>query len=355
MVTFIPLNKLKPGMVIERDIYGKDKKTSTVAMLKSGEQLNSSLIAKIKALDISGVYIHGDNKFNNEQVVDTKMKVEVLDNIKNIYDLSEKATQALYSGAIRNANDVLDKLIDTIINNENTFIDIDSLRMYDDCTYNHSLGVTVLTIAIGKKYGLTREQLSELALCALLHDIGKMRVPIEIITKPGKLTKSEFEKIKEHPEQGGHILTGNELVNERILRGVISHHEKYNGTGYPYQLRGEEIPLYGRIITVADVYDALTANRPYRTPTTPAEAIEYVMGGIDRQFDGRIVNSFLQCISPYPVGSCVKLSNGQKAVIVEQNSHNPMRPKIFMMNNPNFIVDLFRDINYLNIVIENLC
>ncbi|MEG0979184.1 MAG: HD-GYP domain-containing protein [Oscillospiraceae bacterium] len=356
MVSFISVSHLKPEMILARDIYGIDNKTSKIVMLRSGEKLTYSIIAKMMRLEITGVYIQDREGIDKEyQIVDTTTKKQMLDSIQQIYDLSEKTTEALYSGCISHANDVLDKLIDTIISNPNMYIDINSLRIYDDCTYNHSLGVTVLSIAIGKSIGLTRKTLSQLALCALLHDIGKMQVNIDIITKPGRLTDEEFTEIKKHPKMGGKILKKNDLVSEVVLAGVMSHHEKYDGTGYPNNLKGDKIPLFGRIVSCADVYDALTSTRPYRTPAPPAEAIEYIMGGTGRQFDKSVVNAFLSCISPYPIGSCVTLSNGDKAVIVDQNADNPMRPKIFMMDSPSEVIDLFNDENYLDVVIDSLC
>ncbi len=356
MVSFVSISHLKPDMILARDIYGIDKTTSAVVMLRAGQVLTTAIIKNMSNLGLNGVYIQEKEGMDKEyQIVDNTTKKELLDSIQQIYDLSEKTTEALYSGCISHANDVLDKLIDTIVENPNMYIDISSLRLYDDCTYNHSLGVTVLSIAIGKTLGLSRKSLSQLALCALLHDIGKMQVPIDIITKPGRLTNEEFTEIKQHPNMGGEILKKNDLVSDLVLKGVMSHHEKVDGTGYPRNLKGKDIPLFGRIVACADVYDALTSTRPYRTPATPSEAIEYIMGGTGRQFDRGVVRSFLKCISPYPVGSCVSLSSGDTAVIVEQNIHNPMRPKIFMMENPTEVIDLFNDQNFLDIVIEELC
>lgn len=356
MVNFVSVKHLKSGMVLERDIYGIDKITSNIVMLKSGQKLTDSVIPKIKSLELNGLYVHDDNSFDKQhQLIKHHLKKEVLESIKKIYDLSEKATQALYAGTISHANEVVNKLVDIILEDETMYIDISSLRMYDDCTYNHSLGVTVLSIAIGKKLGINRATLSKLALCALLHDIGKMHIPIKIISKPGRLTPYEFEKIKEHPLKGGEILRKNSLVSDDIIEGVVSHHENFDGSGYPYGYKGKKIPLFGRIITVADVYDALTSIRPYRTPTSPGEAIEYIMGNTDSKFDKGVVRAFLKCISPYPIGSCVKLSNDETAVIVEQNTSNPLRPKIFMMNTPEHIIDLLYDIDYFDIVIESLC
>jgi len=356
MVNFVSVSHLKSGMILARDIYGIDSFTSKVVMLRAGQELTVSIITKMMRMELIGVYVQGNDNFDKEhQLVDTTTKKEILESIHQIYDLSNRTTEALFAGTISHANDVLEKLVDTIIGNPNMYIDIYSLRVYDDCTYNHSLGVTVLSIAIGKSLGLSRKSLSQLALCALLHDIGKMQVPIEIISKPGKLTDEEFAEIKKHPKKGGSILKKDDLVSDLILNGVMSHHEKVDGTGYPNGLKGKNIPLFGRIVSCADVYDALTSTRPYRTPATPAEAIEYIMGSAGRQFDRGVVKGFLKCISPYPVGSCVNLSTGDTAVIVEQNSHNPMRPKIFMMDKPSVIVDLFNDEHYLDVVIDTLC
>ena len=357
MVNFVSVSHLKSGMILARDLYGIDSCTSKVIMLKSGQKLTVSNITKIMCMEqLTGVYIQSDESFDNEnQLVDTKTKKEILNSIQKIYDLSTRTTETLYAETISHANAVIEKLVDTIVDNPKMYIDIDSLRIYDDCTYNHSLGVTVLSIAIGKSLGLSKKNLSQLALCALLHDIGKMHVPIEIISKPDKLTDEEFAEIKKHPCKGGSILKKNDLVSGLVLSGVISHHEKVDGTGYPNGLKGKHIPLFGRIVSCADVYDALTSTRPYRTPATPSEAIEYIMGGSGRQFDRGVVKGFLKCISPYPVGSCIKLSTGEKAIIVCQNSSNPMRPKIFMMDKPTVVVDLLNDDHYLDVVIDNLC
>jgi len=356
MLNFVSAGHLRPGMVLARDIYGIDPATSKVVLLKEGQKLSKAIIEKMINMDLSGVYITGDGNFDREcQVVDNSTKKEVLDSIKEIYDLSNKATEALYAGSISHANDVVGKLVDTIVENPNMYIDINSFRLYDDCTYNHSLGVTVISIAIGKTIGLSRDALSQLALCALLHDIGKMQVPIEIISKPGKLTNEEFFEIKKHPKMGQDILKEKGLVPKVVIDGIVTHHEKVDGTGYPYGLKGKKIPLFGRIVACADVYDALTSTRPYRTPATPTEAIEYIMGGVGHQFDQDIVKAFLKCISPFPIGSCVNLSNGDTAVIVEQNPHCPMRPKIFRMENPSEVIDLFNDNLYFDVVIKSLC
>ena len=341
-------------MVLARDLYGVDSFTSKIVMLRADQVLTLSHITKLISLDIQGAYIHDNENTIEPKIVKNELKQEVLAQVKEIYDISEKASEYLYIGNIEHANKALEKLIDTIVNTEHLYVDLASLRMYDDCTYNHSLGVTVISIAIGKSLGISRKCLSELALCALLHDIGKMQVPIEIIQKPGRLTKEEFEIVKKHPENGFVTLKKKNLVSDLVLEGIVSHHERVDGTGYPNKTAGKKIPLFGRIIACADVYDALTAQRPYRTSSKPTEAIEYIMGSSGRQFDRGVVRGFLKCISPYPVGSCVQLSNGDIAVVVEQNSQNPLRPTIFLMDDPTVFINLYTDRNYYSVVITGL-
>ena len=134
----------------------------------------------------------------------------------------------------------------------------------------------------------------------------------------------------------------------------MSHHERFDGSGYPNGLGGEEIPLFARIIAVADVYSALTADRPYRSAYQVSEAIEYIMGNADRQFDAIVVAAFLKIISPYPIGSCVRLSSGERAVVSKQNPENPLRPVVFLMDDPTAVIDLYHDKCFYNVVVTAL-
>lgn len=355
MIRFVSVEKLKPGTVLARDVYGVDTFTGHVVMLKDGQTLQMASITKLLGLDLQGVYIH-DNQDFEPDIVDDSSKREVISRVKEIFDIAEKTTESLYVDNIDHANQVLEKLINKITetDSKNLYLDVDDLRLYDDITYNHSLGTTVLSIAIGKQLRISRKDLSDLALCSLLHDVGKMKVPVEIIQKPAKLTPDELKTIRTHPKFGYDMLADKNLVSERVLNGIISHHERIDGSGYPYHTKGKHIPFFGRIIACADVYDALTAQRPYRTPSQPNEAIEYIMGSAGRQFDSGVVKAFLKCVSPYPIGSCVKLSNGDKAVVLEQNQKNPLRPQVFLMDDPSVTIDLYSDKRYYSTVISGI-
>ena len=266
----------------------------------------------------------------------------------------ENTHQILNEDTIKQIENVSEKLVRNINKNKEITIGISDLQTYDENTYLHSLSVTVIAIAIGTELGLNRKQLCDLGVCALLHDIGKVEIPIELISKPAKLTEAEYAVVKTHTSLGANYICANKEIDKGIYLGVISHHEKVDGTGYPNGLHKDEIPLMARIISVADVYDALTANRPYRKPVKPFEAIEYIMGGVGTSFDYNIVKAFLRRIEPYPIGSCVRLSDGRRGKIIRGNSNNPLRPVLKVIGEKDEVLDLYNDFNLKNVVISDI-
>lgn len=357
-MAFVPIDKLEVGMVLDRDVYLYDCTTYKVAMLKSGQVLTKSYINRLEELNILGAYVHSyGNKATSGVVpsIQPELHQETVSAVQRVFEMFDKTSQNININTINQTMDVSKKLVNALKNNKEAKINIENLRTYDDYTYNHSFGVSVLSIAIGISLGLKTSDLYELGFCALLHDIGKMAVPIEIISKPAKLTYEEFEIVKKHPVKGAEFFIKNNLANRRICAGVLTHHEKYDGSGYPSGLRGDKIPLFGRIISIADVYDALTSVRPYRYPSSPPEAIEYIMGACGNMFDVDIVEAFLKNISPYPIGSCVKLSNGQVAIVVQQNDNHPLRPVVRILNQEDSILDLYKQREMQNIVIDGIC
>ncbi len=332
-------------------------------MLKTGAILTQDNIQKLREFGIPGVYI---NSINNENInakapnyirpiIKKELRQEAISSVKKVYDMFNQAAQKINISSINQTMIVSKKIVNALKSNAEAKISIAKLKLYDDYTYNHSLDVSILSIAIGIELGLETEELYDLGLCALLHDIGKMAVPIDIISKPAKLTNEEFCVVKQHPIKGAEFFKKHKLVANKIYQGVLTHHEKFDGTGYPNGLSGEDIPLFGRIISVADVFDALTSKRPYREPSTASEAIEYLMGGSGSSFDIKIVKAFLNKVAPYPIGSCVKLSNGDIAIIVKQNDINPLRPIVRLFDRPDIMLNLYSEKSLQNLVIENVC
>ena len=210
-------------------------------------------------------------------------------------------------------------------------------------------------MSTGISLRMSERQLHDLGMAGLLHDIGKMTIPVSILNKPGKLTDEEYEIMKSHPINAAELLKN--YVSNDIVRAIEGHHEKLDGSGYPYGRKGDNIHYYSKILAICDVYDALTSDRPYRKAAFPNEVIEYIMGCGDTHFDHEILSHFIKIIVAYPVGTFVKLSDDMLAVVVKNYPENIMRPVIRIINADGTVgedIDLLYDNEYMNITIVDM-
>ena len=221
---------------------------------------------------------------------------------------------------------MVDDLVEYIQNENYINLNLYEVKLYDDYTYIHSVGTCIMSIFLGVNMKLSKSRLRDLAISSLFHDIGKTKIPNEIINKPDKLTDREFEEIKMHPVYGKEILLNNPLINEEIIGGVIGHHEKYNGTGYPYGLKGDEISEFAKIISICDVFTAITSDRCYRKKFDPREAYELILAETYSSFDPNIIKFFTDTFAVYPLGCPVYLSNNLFGYVVRQNNGFPDKP-----------------------------
>jgi HD-GYP domain-containing protein (c-di-GMP phosphodiesterase class II) len=185
-----------------------------------------------------------------------------------------------------------------ILNDENAFSGLLSMTSHDYYTYTHSLNLSVFGLLFGKHLGLGTDNLNTFGTGLLLHDVGKIEVPLEILNKPGKLTKDEFGIIKRHPEAGYKILKDKENIEGKSLKVVMQHHENYDGTGYPHGIGGNEIDLYGRLSRIIDVYDAITTKRCYAGAMNPFTALSEMGGRMDNCFDSELFKEFICFLGP---------------------------------------------------------
>jgi HD-GYP domain-containing protein (c-di-GMP phosphodiesterase class II) len=204
-------------------------------------------------------------------------------------------------------------------------------------------------IALGKQLGLTGTDLKEVGLAGLLHDVGKMMIPDDILNKPGKLTDEEFEIIKGHPLKGWELLHGSPDITATALDVCLHHHERVDGKGYPHKLSGDKLTLFARMGAVCDVYDALTSNRCYKNGWEPADTIRKMAEWKDGHFDERVFQAFVKTIGIYPSGTLVRLKSGRLAIVLEQTEKSLLMPivKVFFStksNEPIFpeMIDLSR-------------
>ncbi|MCL2873808.1 MAG: HD-GYP domain-containing protein [Defluviitaleaceae bacterium] len=287
-----------------------------------------------------------------EALVDDELREMAVDSIRNMFSIANegKTTENMTTAykAVKEIEDVVDKLVDSL-DESNSLVHIAGIKSYDEYTYHHSLSVAILSISIGQSMGLSGYEVRQLGRCAMLHDIGKILIPQEIINKPGKLTDVEFETIKNHPALGSEFIAKWNIGDMALRLGVLTHHEKIDGTGYPNRLSGKKIPLWGQIISVADVYDAVTSYRSYRLPMPPAEAVELVMSQVGTAFDYEVVRVFIDKLELYPINTCLELSNGRFGVVI--NNEYAMRPIIQMTDN-NEIVDLLSFENLSHMIVR---
>ncbi len=249
-----------------------------------------------------------------------------------------KAKQAVASmfgearmGKALNAEDALplvEEISNSVLRNPDALISLARLKNKDDYTYMHSVAVCALMVALGKRLGLDDAQVREAGLAGLLHDIGKMMIPMEILDKPGKLTDAEFTIVRNHPGAGHQMLLEGSGVSEIALDVCLHHHEKVNGTGYPDKLADEQISLYAKMGAVCDVYDAITSNRPYKSGWEPAESLRKMAEWREGHFDQRIFEAFVRSVGIYPIGSLLQLKSGRLAVVIEQTANSLLKPKV---------------------------
>ena len=203
---------------------------------------------------------------------------------------------------------------------------LSQMRAADEYTYAHCLNVAYISLLIAKWGKSDDEDLRSVLEAGLMHDIGKCRVPLEILNKPGRLTASEFDVMKTHPTHGYRILTDTADMRRSTALAALTHHEKINGTGYPMKLTNKRIPYYGKITAIADIYDAMTSNRVYRKRSSPFEVFQLLEEESFGCLEPQLVITFLQNLAGYYIGDTVKLSNGAFGTIVFINPRAISRP-----------------------------
>lgn len=226
------------------------------------------------------------------------------------------------------AIELVEEIIQSVSRNSGALLSLSRLRSEDDHTYLHSVAVSALMIALGRQMDMDGGTLKSLGLAGLLHDVGKMAIPDEIINKPGKLTAKEFDLVKTHARRGLEMLKPEPGLDDVVLDVCLHHHERMDGTGYPDQLSGASLSLHARMAAVCDVYDALTSDCSYRRAYSPADAIRKMTEVQDVHFDKTVFHAFVKTVGIYPSGTLVKLKSGRLAVVTDQSVKSLTTPVV---------------------------
>jgi HD-GYP domain-containing protein (c-di-GMP phosphodiesterase class II) len=230
-------------------------------------------------------------------------------------------------------------LIDQLIHDDTNLMSLTAIKNFDEYTFAHSVNVCILSVALGARLGLPKKKLSELGYGALFHDVGKVRLPLEIINKPAELTEEEWEKVQKHPVWGVKILLSRRALDRSSLVAMVvafEHHLKMDLSGYPQLSFKKDLNLYSRIVSIADVYDSMTSGRVYaKTPLTPDEALKQMMNQAGKSFDPVLLKVFINMLGIYPVGSVVLLDTGEVGVVIKSNPDQLSRPEVAIIADKN--------------------
>lgn len=229
------------------------------------------------------------------------------------------------------AKDVVNDCVGSVIRNPDALLWLSKIRSRDEYTSEHCLNVCIMAIAFGRQLGYEGSELFELGVCGLLHDVGKMKVPDDVLNKPGPLSEEEFRIIQSHTEHGRDLLMAAGSDSARAVEAAWCHHERPDGKGYPRGLKGNEISRTAMIISIVDAYDAMTAERCYKPAKTPTEALKIMYECRGTHFDGELVDHFIQTVGLYPPGTVVELVSGQAGLVIEANPNFKHLPKVIIL------------------------
>lgn len=251
-----------------------------------------------------------------------------------------------YAIDIKAAKELVAECVASILQSPDATLWFTQLKNKDEYTSQHSLNVCALSIVLGRHINLSIKQLNDVGLCGLMHDMGKMLVPAEILNKPGKLDPEELLIMQSHTSLGYELLRSSPNMYSEAIYTAYNHHERLDGKGYPRRIMGNMISNYTRIVTIADMYDAMTSDRVYQKGRNHLEAVN-ILSQAKGQLDPLLVIKFIESIGVYPPGSIVELNTGEIGIVIEVNQAAKLRPKIIILldKDQNKVSDKILDLN----------
>ncbi|MBH0027856.1 MULTISPECIES: HD-GYP domain-containing protein [unclassified Pseudoalteromonas] len=343
----LPISQLLPGMFVQ----GVTRQTGSIKIKNQGWVKTQASINNLIKAGILEVEIDPDKtlidsvpekdpiatpitKIKRDPWQKTHSAEQEMGKAKKLYDeaktLQLKAFKDIKAGRdidIAPFRELASGFMDSVFRNQDALACLTQMRQKDAYLLEHSINVSILMGIFAKHLGIDKDIIVELTTGALLHDIGKIKIPDEVLNKPGRFTDDEFKIMKMHS------LFSKEILEEAGLTGVAvdiagMHHERLDGKGYPFGKKGDEISQYVRMASIVDVYDALTAERVYKAGMEPIKAFKILKDGCHDSFDPVLLNKFIQCIGIHPVGTLVRLSSQKVGLVTESNPSTPLKPVV---------------------------
>ncbi|AQS36476.1 uncharacterized domain HDIG-containing protein [Shewanella psychrophila] len=351
----IPIVELRPGMYVVSISTDNQK----LSMKSEGYILNDEGVSKLVKSGVKRVCVDPSKEKKTDQIdkvmlepsSETPPKNQQKDKTQVSLEQEMKQASTLYQNAkvlqqkmlasitegkvidVEAVQESTNAMVDSIFRNQDALSCMSRLRIKDEYLVEHSLNVCILMTIFAKHLGFDKPSIEELALGAFLHDIGKVLVPDEILNKPGKFTQVEYKMMQDHVLLGLRVLEETPEISDIAISMVREHHERIDGTGYPHELEGDEISEYGLMIAIVDSYDAMTAERVYRSGMHPITAFKNLIKESPTYYDEALVEQFIQCLGVYPVGTLVCLNSGKIGLISKLNKSKPLNPYVRIFYN----------------------
>ncbi len=354
MIKKIAINELQVGMYI----HDLDADWVDHNFIRSRFAVKTDkVLEKINKTNLKHVYIDTDKGTNidtaatveevqqelaseAQQLAETKLGLEKqvpvaqeIKQAKSVFKEAHTAMQTLMTDfrlgkqvEVEAIEPITDKMVDSVFRNKDALVSLCRIKNKDQYTFMHSVGVAGLMITFARVLNFSHESIKEIAVGGMLHDIGKMTTPNEILNKPGKLNDQEFVVMRDHVVQSRVILSQTPGITQNALDVAALHHERVDGSGYPDGLKGDEISLVGKMSTIVDVYDALTSIRCYKNAWEPSDALKKLLEWSSNHFEPKLVHEFIRCLGIYPVGTLVELDSGKVGLVIEQNEQDLLKP-----------------------------
>ena len=320
----VQVSQLSAGMITARNVFSADGRM----LLAADKEITDSYIRRMQEMGVYAIFVRNPLYDNVEVplVVSEETRNQSLQTVKRAFEVLRNKREDVSFVSIQR---VSRQIVSEVLRNRRALVHLTEIRTHDDYTFAHSVDVCSLSVLIAANLGYNEIKLQELAAGAILHDIGKTVIDKSILNKPATLDDDEMAIMRGHSQLGFDILRSNkENMKLPSIHIALQHHEKYDGSGYPRGLSGEETHEYSRIVSIADVYDAITSDRPYRKGLAPHEAYELMLANSDLHFAPNILTVFLKRIAVYPIGTVVKLNTGDIGVVISVPSDMPLRPTL---------------------------